>query len=338
MGLKINDNDIVRQLIINGEEKYRLEIMGEEGSGLKYAKGWIDFDLNLINDGSGNSIDYRSPYSSSDSWWSSIYAFFADGFYAYQNNSWIYKGLSLNFNNLISNAATFKGWYTQDKGGMKIENITDLHKYTKIFAKSSETSLPKVTLYAHWEIRTYKLRVYNITKHTADNKHSATSSFYYRGFRTQRQYIEFTVPYNTNAITYINENIDSPKYITWAYDELDGTALQQKLRQGPQKFLGWYTSATADGSDIYKNYYVTSDVNFYPKFQCIVIWPVIRWPRGGKSGSGYWAKNPPMTLSEAKRDPPNPSADSSHRGRWVYDADYFPMLSANTYVVDWEQI
>lgn len=334
MGITIGGfSQDIRTLIVNGEEKYRLHV---EGAGVKYAKGWVDFNYNLIKDGSGNTIDYRS--ASSGTCWSNMYAFLEDGFYSYGNNKWTFQGSNLSsFNNLTSTAANFQGWFTAPKGGKQIKTIEDLKKYTNIFALSAKKTIPQVTLYAHWKIKTYTITVYNITRHTTDNSNGAFSSFYFRGRRVSSRYINLEVPYNTEAISYIYRVIQSPRYITWACRELDGTRLQQALRQGPQKFLGWHTSETGGGSQITYSYYVTNNISFYPKFQCIVIWPPVRWSDGACTGSGYRTYNPPMSLSVAKSDPPESSADSEHRGVWVYSADYFPLQSANTNVVSWRQ-
>lgn len=316
----VMNNTEVRTLIINDNQKYRLLI----GNNLKYAKGFINFDANCILDEKGDPIPYTyQGYNILDG----IYAFFNDGFYSYNNNndSWILRGNNLSNMSLYSSAAVFNGWYTSPENGIRINSIDDIYYNTNLFNYSDSESIPEITLYAHWNIKTYNVTVHNIVK-LSDKGDTTTSSFIYNGNIINNSITISNVPLNTELVSFLNQKIQKPKYVTWARNKLDGTNEQQNLRRGPQEFLGWYTSEDGQGT-VLSEYYVTSDISVYPQFAAIVIWPNMY--NLNNRNWGYWTSRPPLTISSAMNHAPQ--NDSSV---WRYDNDAFPLGSADTYVVN----
>lgn len=332
---------IMKELIVgsgasgDSSEKYRLVVGDQYRSTLVYAKGWINFNPNPIKDGSGNIIDYYGQLNNNE-YWMNLYAFYDDGFYAYSSSNWLKVGSTLaGTNTLFSAAAIFNGWYTEPSGGNKIESIEDVYRYTELFNHKNSTSIPEITLYAHWTIKQMTVYVHNITRYNSNNENeTATSSFIYNGYRT-RMTTTLQVPYNTELIGYLNKKIKSPQYITWARYKLDGTPLQQALRNGVQNFTGWYTSSDGNGT-VWTNYYVTNTTNVYPQFLALVVWPRETFFNRGYTGSGCYVHVAPFTLEEAKNG--EPDADGGgYSGYWSYTDSYFPLGSSATYVAGWRQ-
>lgn len=335
----------IRNLIMGGDkdnadfEKYQLIIDNGYSSKLVYAKGWINFDKNLIKDGSNNLIDYHNLQPD-------IYAFYDDGFYRYDANTeiWTSEGSNLSsFNNPTSTAAVFNGWYTEKNGGVKVNTIEDIWRRTDLFKHKSSLSIPTITLYAHWSIKTYTVYVKNITRTCFGNNYkTGRSSVWHEGRRKTGQIVLRKIPYNTEIISYINSIISNPTYITWAKDTLDKTEHQQNLRSGKlQPFLGWYTSEDGRGK-VWDSYYIkTDEVSMYPQFNALVIWEVVFFPRnriqridgdttytyeyyGGNSGYGYASKNPVLPLSYAKAREPNTFQGEGYDvSEWHYDNSYY---------------
>lgn len=348
-GINKNNPPVMRALMMDSSEKYRL-IIGDKyrGSILVYAKGWINFDPNPIKDGSNNDIDYSGILTNGD-YWANIYAFYDDGFYTYDNGNWTYKGNSLStLNRLTSIAATFNGWYTQRTGGYKVDSIDDVYRHTNLFSHKTTTTIPEITLYAHWEIKKVTVYVNNITRYNSSNENQrATSSFIYNGYRTMMR-TTLQVPYNTELISYLRGRITSPQYNTWARFKLDGTNLQQGLREFSPGFLGWYTSGDGNGTT-WATYYVTNTTNIYPQFKALVIWPRVNFPpvtvgntryTGGSSACGYASFDLPTSKGNAiyqwettwghtaSNEIPDPWG-----GYRKYDDAGFPLGSAHTAIV-----
>lgn len=349
-GVNKNNPPSMRTLMLDGNQKYRLVISDQYRSTLVYAKGWIDFDPNPIKDGSGNTIDYYGQLSNNE-YWASLHAFYDDGFYAYNSSSstWLKIGSALTgTNTLFSTAANFNGWYTKSSGGDKIDSIEDVYRYTNLFNHKNSTSIPRITLYAHWTIKQMTVYVNNITRYNSSNEYeTAISSFKYNGYRTMAT-VTLQVPYNTELISYLRKKISSPQYITWARYKLDGTSQQQALRNGVQSFIGWYTSGNGNGT-IWTDYYVTNTVNIYPQFSALVIWPKVKFPTvtvggitywGGTSASGYCTFNVPASKGSAihwweteRGNTATNEIPDPWGGYRVYDNCGFPLGSANTAII-----
>ncbi len=352
----------IRNLIINGVERYRLEIRktnshkinSNYSKSLVYAKGKVNLNLNWPKDGSGKKIDYSSRDNNMPS---SVYVFYKENcffyksgnsysrYYYYKKDSSVPEGIvstlsqlletqGSNIWNIVDPAGShhilkFKGWYTAKKGGKKVETIDDIDKKTNLFKYNSTNKLPEITLYCQWEIKTWVIKVHNITRKCDKNlKKKSTSSFEYYDEKTKK-WIKTTdtavfkkVLYGTNIISFLNKNIKNPRYITWAYDALDGTKQQQALRSGPQKFLNWCYSDWGSPKPhyTYDDFIKSTDrvaarvlggsydgycYEIYPYFESIYIWKNYNIPKGtegteGHFGSGdrnqYW-----RTLKDKER-------------------------------------
>ena len=339
---KHNSDHEIRILIVNDVEKYRL--MADNT--LIYAKGWINFDINLPKDGSGNLISYNYEYNTNRN---GVYAFYEDGFYSKDaNDSWEFKGsYLLSINNLTSVAADFKGWYTERDGGKQVNSIKEIFEKTDLFNYNKNTSIPQVTLYAKWEVHKYTVYVDNITRYA--NGREGRSSIWYDG-RKRFGTIELRdILYNTEIISYLNARMSNAIFISGARNMLDRTPQQQPLREGVQSFIGWHTTNNARGNTL-SNYRITEDgVHIYPQFMALVIWPRVYFPRvtvngvnywDGESASGYAVISPEFTKGQAIykwenefgfpawNDIPDPWSGSRN-----YDGAGFPLGSADTAIV-----
>ena len=188
----------------------------------------------------------------------------------------------------------FRGWYTKKEGGSRIETIDHIAGRTDLFKFHEEEKMPEITLYAHWEVPTFTITVENIERSvgvkvkkngedTIEIK-KVHSSFLYKGKKRVKS-VPFQVPYGTEIISYIKkQGIDSPQYITWARGFLDSTKYKEKLRAGPQKFLGWSIKGSENNEDennyylrtgyteTYKKLYATKRITLVPQFESIAIW------------------------------------------------------------------
>ena len=298
----------IRNLIINGVERYRLEVRrtdsykidSDYSNSLMYAKGKVNLDLNWPKDGRGEiqkGNDWKFP--------SDIYVFYKEEGFFYKDWDGSYRRYSFGFDydpaynyrilEKLSELVTlycapyyskdyyyylpagtkFKGWYTTKTGGKKIETIRDIANNTNLFDYKKTNVLPEITLYGHWELPTYTLKICNISR-----KNTKSSFEYYdektkKWIRTSGTVIFKKVLYNTNVHSFINKKIRNPRYITWAYSALDGTSEQQELRAGPQKFLGWTTKKKEMPGDHSATFYGVSfiwrDETLYPIFSNLII-------------------------------------------------------------------
>ena len=176
-------------------EKYRLQYRND----LIYAKGKINFDFNYIyKDNNGVKHNIINKYALKDSFPSSLYAFYNEGFffkrssstreddfyeYVYQSLSEMVKTKQLTEKQIDrlpgnwkmpyydSDHFTFEGWWTKKEGGKQIDTIAHIKSRTTLFDKKKKDELPEITLYAHWKISKYTLVVHNITRTYTDNKH-----------------------------------------------------------------------------------------------------------------------------------------------------------------------
>ena len=311
MPLHIN-NVSTKALMVNGVEKYRLVIGGNQdqsqtatSDSLKYAKGWINFDLNLIRDGSGKWIDYKYTYTNNRK---GIYAYYDEGFYRRTDGSWFYEGKDdlLKINNLSSAAAIFEGWYTSPvkDNGKKITSIKDVFRHTNLFDYKHDGSLPQITLYACWKIRTYTV--------TIKSPPNGQFSMWYDGRRTSYARMS-NIPYNTEIISYINSKVSNLKFIVSHASILDGTQFQQDLREGRAPyFLGWATSGRVSSKkSMIGSRYIKNDIELYPQFFPILLWPRrdfdYQWQEGnttyhewGHTGYGYYCDLPSISYNRAK--------------------------------------
>lgn len=347
MSLKYNNQDI-RELIFNNKERYRLEYNNK----LLYAKGKINFNLNLPKDGSNNIIKLdtnldKIAYSNTSNSFS-LFAFYDDGFYEqvpqwFGDSLWNKKGSNLNsFCTLktIKNWAIFDGWYTEKinsskrpPSSKKIETIKDINTKTDLFKYSSSTSIPTITLYAHWTVKTVTIIVNNIERYSLEifetslDRYSSFSSKSHFWYKSGSQWIKKTggskkfsgVLVGTDIIKYINSQIKNPRYISWilkyyenhynrygkrvARSYLDVSLYNQKvkeqLRSGTyQEFLGWSNSQVADRwFNIYvaglKENETTKTFNFYPIFQTLICWPHVKNMKNGSIGGSHLSTRNP---------------------------------------------
>ena len=177
-----------------------------------------------------------------------------------------------------------------------------------------------------WTLNTYNVTIYNITRRDPNNNNIfSQSSFEYidnnkKKLKTGGSVTLTGIPYNTELISYINRYITKPKYVTWARNKLDGTEYQQELRNGPQSFKGWYSTDNGNGS-IYNNYYITSNVNFYPQFAPLVIF----YSSQDWNKKRYYVGNAPWHKNQIEALAPS--------GSWSYNLpDPFSLGSADTCV------
>lgn len=214
----------IRKLIVDENdqqvEKYRMvqgtNLTSKTSGQLIYAKGKINFNLNLPKNGSNETIlryvDWNVPKS--------VYAFYDDGFYSfgfynyyYRNDhlyaKWINEYQKYEHDNLeffitkdspistqsVSDTAyywnaeqfPFLGWYTekgkQSNGkpaGKKVTDINSVLKNTTLFDYKNDNKMPEITLYGHWDMPKYTLIIRNITRtytNTKKKKYTGYSSF-----------------------------------------------------------------------------------------------------------------------------------------------------------------
>lgn len=354
----------VRSIFVNGVEKYRVMVNHQ----LIYAKGKINFDFNWIKDGSGKSL---AEYFTQWDFWvpSSIFVFYEEGFfklydkenvfdnYHYGNhpNGLFYKYEFTELSDIIpywfkNNTivpVTFKGWYTDPIDDSSINKINTMHQIesrTDLFKYKEKDELPEITLYAHWEFTKYKIIVHNIK-----NKKGTSSFIHYnektkKRERTSENVIDiFEVDYGTNIVSYINEKITSPKYITWAKDKLDNTNKKQELRAGPQQFLGWTDESKTNKHLLlwFSNQWIASGtekiINVYPCFEILAIWPEVVLKSGKKVGGTFKVyDNNVNDLNITKIIFDSPPVNNP-RGGWGSFTDYDPKTNSNkiyAWVVD----
>ena len=364
----------VRRLMINGVERYRLEVRKRDfhkidsfsSNELIYAKGKINLDWNWPKDGSGKIhggggapllvyvfykeegffykdlwdddkyLEYhwtprgRSSYGSREKvkLLSQITEYYCvdERYFTLLNYSKKYLG--------FPEGTEFKGWYTAKTGGKKIETVDDINRNTNLFKYKSKNILPEITLYGHWELPVYTLRIHNISKRGAKSSFECYDEKTKKWIRTTSTFVFRKVLYGTNILSLINKWIKNPKYVTWAYNALDGTSKQQALRAGPQNFWGWCREKNLRVMNVYdertavhlllKNKNQTKNdidwvggfwsdndnniIDIYPHFQPLVIYPKIELPNGEIYEGKYycsprnWRKGVPEEFADYERN------------------------------------
>lgn len=252
---------------------------------LIYAKGKVNFNLNLPEDGAGNTISWKR--NGTKVHLTSVLAYYNEGFF--ENVYFpLTLGEELTFNNLTSEEATFNGWWTSKTGGTQITTVSGTTKSlihdTDLFdEKDTATSLPEVTLYAHWTLKKFTVTVHNISR--TGGGQTSKSSFIYNGKRINRTSTRIEVPYNTEIISYVNERFTDPKYVSWGAQYLSSVKRKQ-LNNGAQSFLGWTLAdpgkwlpdkpVNPDNTGeikILDSFNITTgDIHLYPAFKTIAIW------------------------------------------------------------------
>ena len=340
----------MRTLMVNGIEKYRLVINNE--SKPLYSKGWINFDVNLPKDGSNTIITYNYVFSNDRD---GVYAFH-DGFFRKDNERWYHLENDLcKINKLSSVAAVFEGWYTERERGQKIESIEHIFKYTNLFKYSPNTSIPQITLYARWKVRTYTVNVENITgKLIKGDSRGGTSrsTIEYNGMMRSGTIVIRDVLYNTDIIPYLRSHTGRKKIIPGI--TLDETEWQQSLREGKlQGFIGWHTLKDAGGATL-SSYIVREDTTIYPQFHAMIVFPRVHMPSvwvgdtfyyESSSAAGCFVRNPGLTYNQAIdvwesalrergwKDTPYPW---NGRRTWKEEKGYFPLGSGDVVVINLE--
>ena len=254
----------------NGQwvEKYRLVIpVGRQREQLIYAKGKIKLNYNDKYKDS-NGVEHKiTSFNENDE----IFAFYEDGFYKKDslglsredyfclNSSWnnnnslesMFSLLNVRGNRrhftenkiyhdygyerpilpLSKGGIVFIGWYTDPTGGKKIDSVQDLLRYTDLFGYKDNNSLPEITLYAHWKIPTFALRINNI------RRKGINSSFQFYDIKNKKwtnidSYAKLNgLIYGTNISLFLKNNVRKVTYTSWAQEEIKGLS--------SQKFLGW---------------------------------------------------------------------------------------------------
>ena len=308
----------VRNLIVNGVEKYRLEIRttgshkinSTPSDSLVYAKGKINFDLNFPKDGSGNDSikEYFNNLTDELIVPSSLYAFYKEGFFRkggtfLSNNTVIHLGDSIFYKDTKANAslktlitdwisppiwegeycpATFEGWWTvkANTGGKKIDNIDDVYKKTELFNYKKSSALPEITLYARWKIKTFSLTVKNITRKRQKSYFTYKDQDTKKWIKTTGSYRFKNLLWGTNIQEFLKQNVKDIKYITWAKNVFSNNEKENQLRRGPQNFLGWVSSE--EGRPAYSR--ITRNVSMCPFFEALFIF---------RSGRTFWGESVP---------------------------------------------
>ncbi len=247
------------------KEIYRLVVNGS----LFYAKCKINFKWNRprLGDNKIHWADLQTLKLSDGVWHNSwtrdardikdfcIYGFYGDGFYLRNHNKYI-KYEEEELSNILYGEAQwgdFEGWYTKKEGGEKIEKIRDIKSKTTLFDYKNKNTIPEITLYGHWKVHSFTIKV-NIPEFYCKEKPSLKSKPTWQpSIKQMKKKFVFTVeensrkekflvfhevPVYTDIISFIEKRINrkSIKYVTWAKNILGNNA---KLKQGPQKFLGW---------------------------------------------------------------------------------------------------
>lgn len=305
-----------KKLMVDDVEKYRMVISmpDDNKDKLVYGKGKILFDTNLINikyGGAQKQIDYKSSLKDGK-YWKELYGFFDDGYYTYNSkkDSWTKiasaeKGLG-DVNPLESACANFLGWFT-DKN-QKIETLKDLEN--SLFTYRKNDTLPTITLYAHWEIKTF-----NVTFRATVNGFN-TCAFW---SRNKKKFIEddciaSEVPYGTTLgevetkwLGWQKKDIEKyyPRY--YQYDLLDSLkwkssfGITQKqceyiehyynwiIKHAGDFWRGWTKQEDGNGKVLEESYVITKAIDLYPQFDALVYWesePV--YSERGEGGTGSW--------------------------------------------------
>lgn len=319
---KSTDPKSVRNLIVDGVEKYRLI----NKDTLVYAKGKIKFDINLIKIGNGSKSNKDIDYDKNKNYQEELYAFFGDGFYSYnkEKDKWIKRNITKNgkelgldeINSLKSNVAEFRGWWTDKEGGQEITTIDHLKTGTPLFEYNSKSSIPTITLYAHWEIKLCEVTFENI------KKEHGRSSFNYESYPGHYSTVSasiltdnvgshtFRVPYGSTLKEV--ENAHYPKGLGWegkgkkytpSYilntDMFNDTVFLSWSQENAKYFWrGWYTQKDGKGKMINpETFVITKDVTFYPQFDAFIYWKKFTFEieeGGGYSGSWITEIEPPV--------------------------------------------
>ena len=320
----------IRRLMVqeNGKnvEKYRVVCGGK----LIYGKCKISFDLNWPILGDGKTHPYTEVNQQNSYYYipKNVYAFYEDGFYQKRKRTnglddWFFKYAD-NLMDIVKIepwwAKEFQGWYTAKDGGTK---ITEISKLNDFFKKSDKSS---IILYAHWVPITFTIHVHNVKFYYKPNKDIySKTSFVYNKQRTSKDVSFSNVLVYTDIISYVNKRITKPKYVTWGNYYLDDTNNANKLRAGPQKFLGWqiftdtsrfrrgeqnsdyvegiYNSFTVVPGDVLfpSNIHTEGPLSFdnnvtfhvYPCFQVLVILDKAKLNNGRIVGGKYFLLNLP---------------------------------------------
>ena len=250
-------------------EKYRLVIsVGRQREQLVYAKGKIKLNYNDKYKDS-NGVEHKiTSFNGNDE----IFAFYEDGFYKKDslglsredyfclNSSWnnnnslesMFSLLNVRGNRrhftenkiyhdygyerpilpLSKGGIVFIGWYTDPTGGKKIDSVQDLLNYTDLFGYKDNDSLPEITLYAHWKIPTFTLRINNI------KRRGVSSSFQFYDTKNKKwttinsSYAKLDgLIYGTNISLFLKNNVRKVTYTSWAQKDFK--------KVSSQKFLGW---------------------------------------------------------------------------------------------------
>lgn len=287
-----NEMEIHKQHYSDPQPEISRVVVNDE---LIYAKGKVNFDLNLPEDAAGNIISWKR--NGTNVHLTSVLAYYGEGFFenvyfpltVYGGTTKSpFLGEELTFNNLTSEEATFDGWWTSKTGGTQITTVSGSRKSlihdTDLFdEKDTAISLPEVTLYAHWTLKSFTVTVHNISR--TGGGQTSKSSFIYNGKRINKTSTRIEVPYNTEIISYVNERFTDPKYVSWGAQYLSSTKKKQ-LNNGVQSFLGWTLADpgkwlpdkpgnpdnTGEIKILDSLNITTEDVHLYPAFKTIAIW------------------------------------------------------------------
>lgn len=238
----------IRKIVILDNNNNEIEIyrIVNENNKLIYGKGKIIFDLNVPKDKTWG-IDYHRFMSQENKVCSlakkDVLAFFNDGIWVYNTMYNRYdKTLDADTPFLdainkdqICDGLTFKGWFTKKSGGSQVRALNNLTN--SLFKYSSKTSIPTITLYGQWEMKTYTIRIHNIERTCRQTGEKSRSSFVYHKKRTSdTQYLE-NVKFGTPIAAYVESKITKPKYFSWI--SLNGCGNENEVRRKGQKFIGW---------------------------------------------------------------------------------------------------
>lgn len=304
-----------KKLMVDDVEKYRMVMPDGDKDKLVYGKGKILFDINLINIKYGKAqkqIDCKGSLKDGK-YWKELYGFFDDGYYTYnlKKDSWTEiasaeKDLGDVVNPLESACAIFLGWFT-DKNqtkGTQIRTLGDLEN--SLFTYRKNDTPPIITLYAHWEIKTFDV-IFRATVGDLD-----ICKFKQKNKVASGDYVASGVPYGTTL-----EEVET-KWLGWK--KKDGSYSIKECPQytygfslsllswsgaAPREYRehlynwvvknagafwrGWTTQEDGNGKILKESNVITKDINLYPQFEALVYWEstdVI--DDRGTGGTGSW--------------------------------------------------